>query len=96
VLLSPPVTIALEWLRQQCLVITFDEMKASTTSVIRRILNHCGIDDVTDEEIEHHAAAHSFERMTGRQMAKRAMRFEPVISGAKVSLVTGGITLTHD
>lgn len=65
--LKPPVTIALEWLRQQCLVITFDEMKASTPAVNRRILNHCGIDDVTDEEIEQHAAAHSFERVTGRQ-----------------------------
>lgn len=65
--LKPPVTIALEWLRQQCLVITFDEMKASTPAVNRRILNHCGIDDVTDAEIEQHAAAHSFERVTGRQ-----------------------------
>lgn len=67
-----PVKSAAEWIKADCMVITFLQVKGDIRKLIRGILDYVGYFDannehvLTDEEIELVIEKYSFESMTGR------------------------------
>ncbi|MDS4013423.1 MAG: sulfotransferase domain-containing protein [Candidatus Accumulibacter sp.] len=83
----PHVKAAVEWIRSDCMTITFKEMVQDMKSVIQRILDHVGYFDadfgerMSDTEIQRTIAKYSFEAVAGR---KRGETGETIRTGYMV------------
>ena len=69
----PHVRAAIRWVKSDCMVITFRQVKENTGAIVRAILDYVGYFEDTDtmplsdEEIEQTIEKYSFEAMSGRK-----------------------------
>jgi len=85
--LREPSHAAMEWLKQPCMTVRFDEMKADMTGTVRKICDYVGLYDVEDAEIRGLVDKYSFEKVTGRSrgeegpMIRTGYMFRKGVSG---------------